>query len=157
MYSHCATGGWTLGNRIDGTQAEYVRIPHADTSLYLVPPGVEEEALVMLSDILPTGFECGVFNGRVQPGSTVAIVGAGPIGLAALLAAQFYAPAQIIMIDRYWHRLQAAHTFGASACIDITQTDPVTVTEVMKLTDGAGVDCAVEAVGVPRPSSCASR
>ncbi|MFM0136371.1 zinc-dependent alcohol dehydrogenase family protein [Caballeronia grimmiae] len=147
MYSHCATGGWILGNRIDGTQAEYVRIPHADTSLYPIPPGVEEEALVMLSDILPTGFECGVLNGRVQPGSTVAIVGAGPIGLAAVLTAQFYAPAQIIMIDRDRHRLEAAHTFGASACIDSAQTDPVT--KVMELTDGAGVDCAVEAVGVP--------
>jgi alcohol dehydrogenase len=101
MYSHCATGGWILGNKIDGTQAEFVRIPHADTSLYPIPAGVEEDALVMLSDILPTGFECGVLNGRVQPGSTVAIVGAGPIGLAALLTAQFYAPAQIIMNDRY--------------------------------------------------------
>jgi alcohol dehydrogenase len=90
MFSHCTTGGWILGNEIDGTQAEYVRIPHADTSLYRLPEGVEEEALVMLSDILPTGFECGVLNGKVQPGDTVAIVGAGPIGLAALLTAQFY-------------------------------------------------------------------
>jgi alcohol dehydrogenase len=89
MYSHCVTGGWILGNRIDGTQAEYVRIPHAETSLYPIPAGMDEEAIVMLSDILPTGFECGVLNGKVQPGSTVAIVGAGPIGLAALLTAQF--------------------------------------------------------------------
>lgn len=147
MYSHCATGGWILGNKIDGTQAEYVRIPHADTSLYPIPAGVEEEALVMLSDILPTGFECGVLNGKVQPGSTVAIVGAGPIGLAALLTAQFYAPAQIIMIDRDKHRLEVAGTFGASACIDIESTEPVG--EIMRLTEGAGVDCAVEAVGVP--------
>lgn len=87
MYSHCADGGWILGHRIDGTQAEYVRIPHADTSLYKIPAGLDEEALVMLSDILPTGFECGVLNGKVAPGSTVAIVGAGPIGLAALLTA----------------------------------------------------------------------
>jgi alcohol dehydrogenase len=147
MYSHCATGGWILGNKIDGTQAEFVRIPHADTSLYPIPAGVEEDALVMLSDILPTGFECGVLNGRVQPGSTVAIVGAGPIGLAALLTAQFYAPAQIIMIDRDAHRLEVSRTFGASACIDITGMEPVA--EIMRLTDGAGVDCAVEAVGVP--------
>lgn len=90
MYSHCTTGGWILGNIIDGTQAEYVRIPHADTSLYHVPSGADEEALVMLSDILPTGFECGVLNGKVEPGCSVAIVGAGPIGLAALLTAQFY-------------------------------------------------------------------
>lgn len=90
MYSHCKTGGWILGNAIDGSQAEFVRVPHADTSLYPVPPSVDEEALVMLSDILPTGFECGVLNGKIEPGSTVAIVGAGPIGLAALLTAQFY-------------------------------------------------------------------
>lgn len=147
MYSHCATGGWVLGNKIDGTQAEYVRIPHADTSLYRLPAGVDEEALVMLSDILPTGFECGVLNGRVQPGSTVAIVGAGPIGLAALLTAQFYSPAQIIMIDRDRNRLEVARTFGATACIDISMSDPVA--ETLRLTDGAGVDCAVEAVGVP--------
>jgi len=147
MYSHCSTGGWILGNKIDGTQAEFVRIPHADTSLYRLPAGVDEEALVMLSDILPTGFECGVLNGRVQPGSTVAIVGAGPIGLAALLTAQFYSPAQIIMVDRDRHRLDVARTFGASACIDIARTDPVA--EALRLTDGAGVDCAVEAVGGP--------
>src|SRR5580698_5720697 len=97
MYSHCTTGGWILGNKIDGTQAEFVRIPHADTSLYRIPDGADEEALVMLSDILPTGFECGVLNGRVAPGGIVAIVGAGPIGLAALLTAQFYSPAQIIV------------------------------------------------------------
>ena len=88
MYSHCTTGGWILGHVIDGTQAEYVRIPHAETSLYPIPEGADEEAMVMLSDILPTGFECGVLNGKVSPGSSVAIVGAGPIGLAALLTAQ---------------------------------------------------------------------
>jgi alcohol dehydrogenase len=147
MYSHCTTGGWILGNRIDGTQAEYVRIPHADTSLYPIPAGADEEALVMLSDILPTGFECGVLNGKVEPGSTVAIVGAGPIGLAALLTAQFYSPAQIVMIDRDPNRLEVAKRFGATACIDIGQADAVT--EVMKLTGQTGVDCAIEAVGVP--------
>jgi len=105
MYSHCVTGGWILGNRIDGTQAEFVRIPYADTSLYPIPEGADEEALVMLSDILPTGFECGVLNGKVQPGSTVAIVGAGPIGLAALLTAQFFSPAEVIMLDLDDNRL----------------------------------------------------
>ena len=100
MYSHCENGGgWILGNTIDGTQAEYVRIPFAETSLYHVPPGADEKALVMLSDILPTGFESGVLNGQVKPGDTVAIVGAGPIGLATLLTAQFYSPSEIIMID----------------------------------------------------------
>jgi len=118
MYSHCTTGGWILGNRIDGTQAEYVRIPHAETSLYRIPPGADKDALVMLSDILPTGFECGVLNGKVEPGSTVAIVGAGPIGLASLLTAQFYSPAQIVMIDRDPYRLEVASRFGATACVD---------------------------------------
>jgi alcohol dehydrogenase len=147
MYSHCATGGWILGNRIDGTQAEYVRIAHAQTSLYRIPDGLDEEALVMLSDILPTGFECGVLNGKVQPGSTVAIVGAGPIGLASLLTAQFYSPAQIIMIDHDPSRLEVAKRFGATACIDGRHTDAVA--EVLKLTESVGVDCAIEAVGIP--------
>jgi alcohol dehydrogenase len=111
MYSHCTIGGWILGNEIDGTQAEYVRIPHADTSLYPIPQGADEGALVMLSDILPTGFECGVLNGKVAPGSTVAIVGSGPIGLAALLTAQLYSPAEIIMIDLDDNRLEIARKF----------------------------------------------
>src|ERR1700726_4294934 len=118
MYSHCTTGGWILGNKIDGTQAQFVRIPYADTSLYRTPGGADEEALVMLSDILPTGFECGVLNGKVQPGSIVAIVGAGPIGLAALLTAQFYAPAQVIMIDLDDNRLAVARRFGATHVIN---------------------------------------
>jgi alcohol dehydrogenase len=147
MYSHCTTGGWILGNRIDGTQAEYVRIPHAETSLYRIPQGLDEEALVMLSDILPTGFECGVLNGKAQPGCTVAIVGAGPIGLASLLTAQFYSPAQLIMIDHDPNRLEVAQRFGATACIDGGHADAVS--EVMRLTDSIGVDCAIEAVGIP--------
>ena len=147
MYSHCANGGWILGNKIDGTQAEYVRVPFADTSLYHVPTGTDEEALVMLSDILPTGFECGVLNGKVQPGSTVAIVGAGPIGLAALLTAQFYSPAQIIMIDLDDNRLEASMRFGATATIN--NGDGKAVEKVMKMTNGRGVDTAIEAVGVP--------
>lgn len=146
MYSHCATGGWILGNRVDGTQAELVRIPHADTSLHRLPGGADEEAFVMLSDILPTGFECGVLNGRVAPGSTVAIVGSGPIGLAALLTAQFYSPAEIVMIDRDAHRLEIARSFGATNCIDSSAGDPVAA--VMALTDGRGVDTAIEAVGI---------
>ena len=99
---------------IDGTQAEYVRIPFADTSLYHIPAGAGEDALVVLSDILPTGFECGVLNGKVQPGWTIAIVGAGPIGLAALLTSQFYSPAEIIMVDMDDNRLQLASRFGAT-------------------------------------------
>jgi alcohol dehydrogenase len=147
MYSHCVDGGWVLGNKIDGTQAEYVLIPFADTSLYHVPASTDEEALVMLSDILPTGFECGVLNGKVQPGSTVAIVGAGPIGLAALLTAQFYSPAEIIMIDLDDNRLQLSTRFGATAVID--NKDGKAVEKIMKMTGGRGVDTVIEAVGVP--------
>ena len=147
MYSHCTTGGWILGNSIDGTQAEYVRIPYADTSLYRIPDGADEEALVMLSDILPTGFECGVLNGKVQPGSTVAIVGAGPIGLAALLTAQFYSPAEVIMIDLDDNRLEVAKRFGATATVN--SSDGKAAEEVMRLTGGRGVDTAIEAVGIP--------
>lgn len=146
MYSHCVSGGWILGHKIDGTQAEFVRTPFADTSLYHIPQGADEEALVMLSDILPTGFECGVLNGKVQPGSTVAIVGSGPIGLAALLTAQFYAPAQIIMIDLDDNRLEVAKTFGATAGINSSNGDAVAA--LMALTDGRGVDTAIEAVGI---------
>jgi alcohol dehydrogenase len=147
MYSHCTTGGWILGNKIDGCQAEFVRIPYADTSLYPIPAGADEEALVMLSDILPTGFECGVLNGRIQPGGTVAIVGSGPIGLAALLTAQFFSPAQLIMIDLDDNRLHVAKQFGATHAIN--SGDGTTVDEVMALTGGVGVDTAIEAVGIP--------
>ena len=147
MYSHCTTGGWMLGNRIDGTQAEYVRIPHADTSLHPIPQGADEEALVMLSDILPTGFECGVLNGKVEVGSSVAIVGSGPIGLAALLTAQFYAPSEIIMIDLDDNRLAVAQRFGATATVN--SADGNAAQQVMKLTGGRGVDTAIEAVGIP--------
>jgi len=147
MYSHCTTGGWILGNKIDGTQAEFVRIPYADTSLYPIPGGADEEALVMLSDILPTGFECGVLNGKVAPGSTVAIVGAGPIGLAALLTAQFYSPAEIIMVDLDDNRLEVAKRFGATAAIN--SADGKALETVMKMTDQRGVDTAIEAVGIP--------
>ncbi|MDM5181334.1 zinc-dependent alcohol dehydrogenase family protein [Massilia sp. DJPM01] len=146
MYSHCTNGGWILGNKIDGTQAEYVRIPYADTSLYPIPPGADDESMVMLSDILPTGFECGVLNGKVQPGATVAIVGAGPIGLAALLTAQFYAPADIIMIDLDDNRLATGMQFGATATIN--SKDGNAVQTLLAMTGGRGVDTAIEAVGV---------
>jgi alcohol dehydrogenase len=147
MYSHCRDGGWILGNLIDGTQAEYVRIPHADNSLYHAPEALDEEAMVMLSDIFPTGFECGVLNGQVKPGDNVAIVGAGPIGLAALLTAQFYSPARLIMIDQDQNRLQVARAFGATHTINFREEK---VEECIKqLTNGDGVDVAIEAVGVP--------
>jgi alcohol dehydrogenase len=147
MYSHCRVGGWILGYTIDGTQAEYVRIPQADGSLYSFPAGGDEEALVMLSDILPTGFECGVLNGQVKPGDTIAIVGAGPVGLAVLLTAQFYSPAEIFMIDLDDKRLAIAKIFGATALIN--SADGHAVQRVMELTEGAGVDVAIEVVGLP--------
>jgi alcohol dehydrogenase len=147
MYSHCENGGWVLGHTIDGTQAEYVRIPFADTSLYQIPEGSDEEALVMLSDILPTGFECGVLNGKVQPGSIVAIVGSGPIGLAALLTAQFYSPAQIILIDPDDNRLAVAKTFGATDTINNAKVDAVKT--LMDITQQRGADTVIEAVGIP--------
>ena len=147
MYSHCENGGgWILGNLIDGTQAERVRIPFADNSLYPIPEGSDEEALVMLSDILPTGFECGVLNGQVRPGDTVAIVGAGPVGLAALLTAQFYAPAEIIMIDIDKNRLKFSETFGATKTIN--NADGKAVEQVMAHTKNRGVDVAIEAIGI---------
>ncbi|WP_159470261.1 zinc-dependent alcohol dehydrogenase family protein [Dyadobacter sp. 3J3] len=147
MYSHCVDGGWILGNFIDGTQAEYVRIPHADNSLVPIPEGADEEALVMLSDILPTGFECGVLNGQVKPGDVIAIIGAGPIGLATLLTAQFYSPAEIIMIDQDDNRLAVSQTFGATQIINSTTENAIE--KVMSLTNGKGVDVAIEAVGIP--------
>ena len=146
MCSHCTTGGWILGNSIDGTQAERVRVPHADTSLYRIPPGADPEALVMLSDILPTGFECGVLNGRVEPGSTVAIVGAGPVGLSALLTARLYSPSDIILVDLDDHRLEVGKQLGATATVN--SKGGTAADAIMRLTDGRGVDTAIEAVGV---------
>ena len=147
MYSHCTTGGWILGNTIDGTQAEFVRIPHANLSLHPIPSGADEEALVMLSDILPTSFECGVLNGKVEPGSSVAIIGAGPIGLAALLTAQLYSPAEVIMVDHDGNRLTIAKRLGATSTVN--STDVSAADMIMKMTGKRGVDTAVEAVGIP--------
>ena len=147
MLSHCRHGGWILGNLINGTQAEYVRIPYADGSLYHFPKDADEEAMVMLSDALPTGFECGVLNGQVKPGDTIAIVGAGPVGLAILMTAQFYSPAVIYMIDLDDNRLAIAKKFGATTLIN--SSDGKAAETIMKLTAGEGVDVAIEAVGTP--------
>ena len=136
-----------MGHLIDGTQAEYVRTPFADNNLYHIPANVDEEAIVMLSDILPTGFECGVLNGQVKPGDTVAIVGAGPIGMATLLTAQFYSPASIIMIDLDDSRLEVSKTFGATHTINNEKEDAIK--KIFSLTGNKGVDVAIEAVGIP--------
>lgn len=148
MYSHCENGGgWLLGNQIDGTQAEYVRIPFADNSLYPIPFGVDEEMFVMLSDILPTGFECGVLNGQIKPTDTVAIIGAGPVGLAALLTAQLYSPNLIIMVDNDDNRLKTAKMLGASFVFNNELGNAGE--KIMSLTNNRGVDVAIEAIGLP--------
>ena len=147
-YGQClGGGGWILGHRIDGTQAEYVRVPFADTSTYKVPEGIGDEEILMLADILPTSYEVGVLNGRVRPGDTVAVVGAGPIGLSAIRAAQLYSPSHIIAIDLADSRLDAAKRFGADLVVNNSHDDPVAM--VRDLTSGLGVDVAIEAVGVP--------
>ena len=148
MYSHCENGGgWILGYKIDGTQAEYVRIPFADNSLYPIPSGADEESFVMLSDILPTGFECGVVNGQVKPGDTVAIIGGGPVGLAAMLTAQFYSPSELIVVDVDDNRLEVAKKLGATQVVN--NQDGKAVEKVMALTKKRGVDVAIEAIGIP--------
>lgn len=140
-------GGWILGNTIDGTQSEYVRVPFADNSTYPAPAGVADEELLMLADILPTGYEIGVLNGRIQPGDVVAVVGSGPIGLSAILGAQLYSPSHIVAIDQADARLDAAKAFGADVVVNNSREDALAA--VMALTDGFGADVAIEAVGVP--------
>ncbi len=146
MFSHCRDGGWLLGNSIDGTQAEYVRIPFADSGLYLLPDEADEEAAVMLSCILPTALECGTISGHVSPGDIVAIVGAGPVGLVTLLTSKLYSPAEIIIIDIDDNRLEVARSFGATKVIN--SLDGKAAEQVMAMTDNAGVNVAIEAVGL---------
>jgi alcohol dehydrogenase len=148
MYAHCKDGGWILGHLIDGTQAEYVRIPYADNSLHKIPETVDDETAIMLSDILPTGHEIGVQYGNVKPGDTIAIVGAGPVGMAALLTAQFYSPANIVMMDTDDNRLEFSKKLGATHTINSGTGDVFKF--INELTDGEGVDVAIEAVGLPQ-------
>jgi alcohol dehydrogenase len=140
-------GGWIFGHLIDGTQAEVVRVPFADTSTYRVPAGASDEEILMLADILPTGYEVGVLNGRVGPGDTVAVVGAGPIGLAAITGARLYTPGHVIAIDLADARLKAALEFGADLTVNNGVEDAVAY--VKDVTGGRGADVAIEAVGVP--------
>ncbi|MEA2683096.1 MAG: alcohol dehydrogenase [Chloroflexota bacterium] len=147
-YGQClGGGGWILGHVIDGTQAEFVRVPFADTSTYPVPPGVSDEDMLMLADILPTSYEVGVLSGQVSPGDVVAIVGAGPIGLAAVMTARLFSPAHIVAIDLVDARLEAAKKFGADVVVNTTRSDALSV--IRTLTGGLGADVAMEAVGLP--------
>jgi alcohol dehydrogenase len=141
-------GGWILGHQIDGTQAEYVRVPFADTSTYRVPDGVPDENTLMLADILPTGYEVGVLNGGVRPGDVVAIVGSGPIGLSAITGARLFSPSHIVAIDLADSRLEAAKQFGADVTVNNLTDDPLEVIRSLT-TGGIGADVAIEAVGMP--------
>ena len=148
MYGQClGGGGWILGHKINGTQADKVRVPFADTSTHAVPEGVTDEEVLMLADILPTGYEVGVLNGGVRPGDTVAVVGSGPIGLAAIMGAKLFSPAHVVAIDLADSRLEAAKRFGADVVVNASKEDAVVV--VKELTGGLGADTAIEAVGVP--------
>ena len=147
-YGQClGGGGWILGHKIDGTQAEYVRVPFADTSTYRVPDGATDDEILMLADILPTGYEVGVLNGAVRPGDVVAVVGSGPVGLAAIMGARLFSPSHIVAVDLADSRLDAAKQFGADVVVNNAHQDPLSV--VHSLTDGLGADVTIEAVGVP--------
>ena len=147
-YGQClGGGGWILGHKIDGTQADYVRVPYADTSTFRVPDGVPDEAVLMLADILPTGYEVGVLAGGVRPGDVVAVVGAGPVGLSAITGARLYSPSHIVAIDLSDTRLHAAKQFGADITVNNSREDPLSV--IKELTGRLGADVAIEAVGVP--------
>ncbi len=148
-------GGWILGHKIDGTQAEYVRVPFADTSTYPVPAGTPDEEILMLADILPTAYEVGVLNGGVRPGDVVAIVGSGPIGLSAIMGARLFSPSHIVAIDLADSRLEAAKRFGADVTVNNAGQNPEEVIHL--LTDGLGADVAIEAVGVPATFELAAR
>jgi len=147
-YGHCTGGGgWIFGHLIDGLQAEYARVPFADTSVHKVPENLTDEQVLFLADILPTAYEVGVINGKVDAGDTVVVVGAGPIGLATVMTAKLYTPARVVVVDLADARLEKAREFGADVTINNGREDAVAIVE--ELTSGLGADVAVEAVGVP--------
>ncbi len=147
-YGQClGGGGWVLGHTIDGTQADYVRVPFADTSTYRVPDGISDEEILMLADVLPTGYEVGVLAGGVRPDDVVAVVGTGPVGLSAITGARLYSPSHIVAIDLSDTRLKAAKQFGADVMVNNAREDPLAV--IKDLTGGLGADVAIEAVGGP--------
>jgi alcohol dehydrogenase len=154
-YGQClGGGGWILGHLIDGTQAEFVRVPFADASLHAIPESVSDEAALMLSDITPTSYEVGVLSGSVTPGDTVVIVGSGPIGLAAIMTSQLYSPAHIVAVDASSARLESAKHFGADVTIGAGEDVDAAVRE---LTAGLGADVVMEAVGIPETFELATR
>jgi alcohol dehydrogenase len=149
-YGQClGAGGWVLGHKIDGTQAEYVRVPFADTSTYQIPAGLTDEEVLMLADIMPTGYEVGVLNGHVRPGDLVAVVGAGPVGLAAIAGAQLFSPSHIVAVDVSDARLEAAKRFGADVTVNNSRQDPLRVIRDLTgdLAGRFGADVSIEAVG----------
>lgn len=147
-YGQClGGGGWILGHLIDGTQAELVRVPFADNSTHPVPADLTDEQMLMMADILPTSYEVGVLNGQVRPGDVVVIVGAGPIGLAAIMTARLYSPSHIVAVDVAASRLDAALKVGADIVLNSATENVLDV--VRGLTDGLGADVSMEAVGVP--------
>ncbi|MFG2959035.1 zinc-dependent alcohol dehydrogenase family protein [Streptomyces sp. NPDC048291] len=155
MYGQCrGGGGWILGHLIDGTQAEYVRVPHADLSVHALPGTLANRDAVLLADIFPTAYEVGVLNGHVRPGDTVAVVGAGPVGLAAIATARLFSPERIIAVDLAPARLEAAHRFGADAVADVHEAPAQLVAD---LTDGLGADVVIEAVGAPESFELCTR
>jgi alcohol dehydrogenase len=145
--SHCVTGGWVLGNTIDGTQAEFVRVPHATLSLHRLPAGIDPRAALAISDSLPTGLECGVLSANVQPGCSVVIVGAGPVGIAALLTARLYSPSLVVMVDLDEARLATARKLGAN--VTVNSSAPDARQQLLALTEELGFDAVIEAVGIP--------
>ncbi|HZP51230.1 zinc-dependent alcohol dehydrogenase family protein [Actinocrinis sp.] len=154
-YGQClGGGGWILGHLIDGTQAEYVRVPYAETSVYKLPDAVTDEAALLLADILPTSYEVGVLNGAVRPGDSVVVVGTGPIGLAAIATAKLLSPSRIIAIDKASARLEAAKQFGADLALT---PDDACVEQVVAATDGLGADVVIEAVGRPESFELCTR
>jgi alcohol dehydrogenase len=160
LYSHCldpegmAGIGWIFGYMIDGTQAEYVRVPFAENSVYKVPEGMTDAEGILLSDILPTGFEIGVQYGQVTPGDVVAVIGSGPVGLSAVMTARLYGPSKVVAIDLDNFRLARAADFGATDTVNSGDAD--WKEQVLALTDGLGVDVAIEAVGVPETFTMAT-
>ncbi|MYM58068.1 alcohol dehydrogenase catalytic domain-containing protein [Vibrio sp. OCN044] len=147
QFGQCINGGWMLGNEIDGCHAEYVRVPYGDNSLFHAPENIANESLVLLSDIFPTGYEVGVLDGKLKPADTLAIIGCGPVGLAALMTAQFFSPSKIYAIDNNPHRLNAAKKLGATHTIN--NSENTAVDQILDITDGVGVDVVIEAIGIP--------